>query len=417
MNLWPWRKKPEQRSEDEEESPPLTLSSKDGWLSGDAPYSPATALRVSAVLACAKVIAETVATLPLHLYRASGKGDEERERVSNHSLAALLSESPNEAMTWSELRESVLLHQVLSGNGYAEVFWSRRGQVESIETIPSQLVTPKRTASRSLVYDVLPGFQADRRRTLSMPNIAHFKGLTLDGLVGISPIEAARNAYQNAQMLGDALNEGMCNGVSIRGVLEHPGTFKDKDTAERVRNSWESAYSGPRGRKVAILEQGMRYSPVVVNMRDLQFIEAQQMSVVEIARIFRVPPHKIQHLDKATYSNIEHQGVEFYRDTILPWLVRWEQVLNRTLLTAGDRAQGYYLAHNPEGVLRGDFAARMDGYTKAIGNGIMTVNEVRRKENLPPSEDGDDLFMPVNLARLNALPTHPKKEDENEPAE
>jgi HK97 family phage portal protein len=206
------------------------------------------------------------------------------------------------------------------------------------------------------------------------------------------------------------------DGQPIRGIITAETTFKNDQQARQVRSRWGEAWNDAKnGDGIAIFEGGdMKFHPVTMSMRDAQFIESMNFSVLEICRIFNVPPHKVQDLSRATFSNIEHLSREFYMATLVPWITRLEATLNRCLLTEGDRAAGLYLRHNADGLLRGDLATRSASYAQQITNGVLTPNEARMLEDRPPMEGGDRLFFPVNLAPIDqagSAPTTPPTED------
>lgn len=383
-----------------DESRSITAQS---FFGDDFEYSTAISedcsLRISAVFACVKAIAETISTLPLHLFRSpDGPGGSNRERAKDHYLSGFLADAPNDSMTWIEARQALATGQVLRGNSHADVTW-RGGMVRQIDPLCNAIVTPMKTKAGRMAYDVQEPDKKARR--IMAPNIAHFKGLTLDGLQGLSPISVCRYAMKGAQALNEHGQNQIENGARLTGALKMPNTFKNKEVRDRVRESWERIHSGPKGRRVAILENGLEWQQISMSLQDAQFIEQMQFSVEEIARIFSVPPHVIGHLLRSTNNNIEHQGKEFYQRTILPWLIRINQTLNRTLLTQDERRAGYYFEHNPDGILSADFKTRTEGIKNQVFSGTLTINEARALENRPPVEGGDIALVPLNHVPLS----------------
>ncbi len=217
-------------------------------------------------------------------------------------------------------------------------------------------------------------------------------GLGFDGLVGYSPIAMAKNAIGLAIAAEEYGSKFYANGAAPSGVLEHPGTLKDP---ARVRDSWQATFGGStNSHKVAVLEEGMKYTPISINPSEAQFLETRKFQINEIARIFRVPPHMIGDLEKATFSNIEQQSLEFVKYTLEPWLIRLEQAMFRALLTKDEKKQ-YFFKFNVDGLLRGDYQSRMNGYATARQNGWMSANDIRELENLDkiPEELGGDLYL------------------------
>ncbi|MDB6078747.1 MAG: phage portal protein family [Akkermansiaceae bacterium] len=365
------------------------------------PDSCTSADRLAAVYACTQVISTSIAGMPLQLFRNDG---ETRKRETKHWVAGLLKDAPNQAMTWSTYRTALLVSTILRGDGYSRNFW-KGGRPEELFPLPPKAVTPKLTDQRRMIYEIGQNDVKVPAGTFSRPDIAHFKALSEDGLRGINPIEHCRVTMGGAVALANYGRKSALEGAPLRGIITANTDFKNPDTARRVRQSWNEAYSAAlAGNGIAIFEGGdMKWSQINMSMRDAQFIESMGFSVDEICRIFNVPPHKIQKLDRATFNNIEHLSFEFYTGTLVPWIIRVEEVMNQTLLTEADRKAGLCLRHNADGLLRGDLASRSDSYQKQIGSGVMTPNEGRRLEDREPLEGGDQLLFPVNFVPLAQL--------------
>lgn len=253
---------------------------------------------------------------------------------------------------------------------------------------------------------------------LRPPDVLHIPGLGFDGLVGYSPIAMAKNAIGLAIATEEYGSKFFANGAAPSGVLEHPGTIKDP---QRVRESWMSQFGGSQNSgKIAVLEEGLKYTPISISPEQAQFLETRKFQINEIARIFRVPPHMLADLEKSSFSNIEQQSLEFVKYTLDPWVIRWEQSIQRTLLSPGEKKE-YFVKFNVEGLLRGDYQSRMSGYATARQNGWMSANDIRELENLDriPAEEGGDLYL-INgnmlpLANAGAFAnTQPGKEDSDE---
>ena len=227
---------------------------------------------------------------------------------------------------------------------------------------------------------------------LKPSDVLHIPGLGFDGLVGYSPIAMAKNAIGLAIATEEYGSKFFANGAQPSGVLEHPGTIKDP---QRVRDSWMSQFRGSaNSNKIAVLEEGLKYTPISISPEQAQFLETRKFQINEIARIFRVPPHMVGDLEKSSFSNIEQQSLEFVKYTLEPWLVRWEQSIQRILFSA-DEKKRYFVRFNVEGLLRGDYASRMNGYAVGRQNGWMSANDIRELENLDriPAEEGGDLYL------------------------
>ena len=232
----------------------------------------------------------------------------------------------------------------------------------------------------------------DSKVRLSPSDVLHIPGLGFDGLVGYSPIAMAKNAIGLAIATEEYGSKFFANGAAPSGVLEHPGTIKDPS---RVRESWQQTFGGSHNsNKIAVLEEGMKYTPISISPEQAQFLETRKFQINEIARIFRVPPHMVGDLEKSSFSNIEQQSLEFVKYTLDPWVIRWEQAMHRALLSE-DEKKDYFFKFNVEGLLRGDYASRMNGYATARQNGWMSANDIRELEDLDriPSELGGDLYL------------------------
>lgn len=228
--------------------------------------------------------------------------------------------------------------------------------------------------------------------TLQPSDVLHIPGLGFDGLVGYSPIAMAKNAIGMAIACEEYGAKFFANGAAPGGVLEHPGTIKDP---QRVRESWQSTFGGSgNANKIAVLEEGMKYTPIGISPEQAQFLETRKFQINEIARIFRVPPHMVGDLEKSSFSNIEQQSLEFVKYTLDPWVIRWEQSIQRSLLSRDEKAV-YFVKFNLEGLLRGDYQSRMNGYAIGRQNGWMSANDIRELENLDriPAEEGGDLYL------------------------
>jgi HK97 family phage portal protein len=374
---------------------PITQDGLASILSGPASITgksvtPSTALQLSAVYACVRVISETIASLPLLTYRRLERG---KERAPNHPLYTMLHSLPNPEMTSVELRDAIQGHVLLWGNGYCEVVRDNAGRVRQLWPLRPDRVRLIRNARNDLIYELtLPDNQV---RHLSARRVLHIKGLSFEGLLGYDPVKLGRESMGMAMAAEEYGGRFFSNDGSPGGVLEHPGNIST-DAANRLRNSWYETHGGlNRKHRVAILEEGIKWHQVGIAPDNAQFLETRKYQTIEIVRLFRVPPHKIQELDRATWGNIEHQAIEFVTDTIWPWTVRWEQAISRTLLSESER-ESYFVEHLLQGLLRGDIKTRYQAYAIARQNGWLNANEIRELENMNPYDGGDEYL--VNAA-------------------
>ena len=354
-----------------------------------------SAMQMTAVYSCVRVLSEAVAGLPLHLYKYTQNGG--KEKSINHPLYFLLHDEPNPEMTSFVFRETLMTHLLLWGNAYAQIIRNGKGEVVALYPLMPNKMTVDRDENGRLYYKYYRGNdEAIRSKEyeviLSPYDVLHVPGLGFDGLVGYSPIAMAKNAIGLAMATEEYGAKFFANGAAPSGVLEHPGTLKNPD---KVRESWNATFGGSHNaNKVAVLEEGMKYSPISISPEQAQFLETRKFQINEIARIFRVPPHMVGDLEKSSFSNIEQQSLEFVKYTLEPWLVRWEQSMVRSLLSLSEKRE-YFIKFNVDGLLRGDYASRMSGYATARQNGWMSANDIRELENLDriPAEDGGDLYL------------------------
>ena len=345
-----------------------------------------TALQTTAVYACVRILSETLASLPLHLYKYTDSG---KEKATDNPLYRLLHNEPNPEMTSFVLRETLMSHLLLWGNAYAQVIRDGRGQVLALYPLLPEKMEIDRLDSGELYYE----YQTDKGKViLRKEEVLHIPGLGFDGIKGQSPIAMAKNAIGMAIATEEYGAKFFSNGANPGGVLEHPGVVKDP---KRVRDSWNAVYQGSsNSHRVAVLEEGMKFTPIGIPPEQAQFIATRKFQINEIARIFRIPPHMIGDLEKSSFSNIEQQSLEFVKYTLDPWVVRWEMALQKALLSPTEK-EVYFIKFNVDGLLRGDYQSRMSGYSVGRQNGWLSANDIRELENLNliPKELGGDLYL------------------------
>ena len=290
-----------------------------------------------------------------------------------------------------------MTHLLLWGNAYAQVIRNGKGEVIALYPLMPDRMNVDRDDQGRLYYEYTISnddapINNGSRVKLSPTDVLHIPGLGFDGLVGYSPIAMAKNAIGLAIATEEYGSKFFANGAAPSGVLEHPGTIKDP---ARIRESWQQTFGGSHNsNKIAVLEEGMKYTPISISPEQAQFLETRKFQINEIARIFRVPPHMVGDLEKSSFSNIEQQSLEFVKYTLDPWVIRWEQAMHRALLSE-DEKKNFFFKFNVEGLLRGDYASRMAGYATARQNGWMSANDIRQLEDLDliPSELGGDLYL------------------------
>ena len=369
-----------------------------GTSSGKA-VNERTAMQTTAVYACVRVLAEAIAGLPLHVYRY--KSDGSKERVPMHPLYRLLHDEPNPEMTSFIFRETLMSHLLLWGNAYAQIIRNGRGQpVALYPLLPSKMDVSRNGAGR-LVYTYYRDMdEGGKAVILRWEDVLHIPGLGFDGLLGYSPIAMAKNAIGMALATEEYGAAFFKNGANPGGVLEHPGVIKD---SQRVKDNWYAAYGGSgNAHRVAVLEEGMKFSAIGIPPEQAQFLETRKFQINEIARIFRVPPHIVGDLEKSSFSNIEQQSLEFVKYTLDPWVVRWEQALTQALLLPAEK-ESIFVKFNLDGLLRGDYQSRMQGYSVGIQNGFYSVNDVRQLEDMNLLSEAEGGFVHVlngNMVKL-----------------
>ena len=354
-----------------------------------------TALQTTAVYACVRILAEAVASLPIHVYRHT---DEGKEQDVNHQLYYLLHDEPNPDMTSFVFRETLMSHLLIWGNAYAQIIRDGRGQVLALYPLLPDRVSVKRDDKGELYYvyqrseEDNPNFKDKGNIILKKSEVLHVPGLGFDGLIGYSPIAMAKNAVGMILATEEYGASFFANGANPGGVLEHPGILKDPS---KVRESWNQVYQGTNNsHKVAVLEEGMSYKTIGIPPNEAQFLETRKFQINEIARLYRIPPHMVGDLEKSSFSNIEQQSLEFVKYTLDPWVVRFEQAFQKALLLP-DEKKTYFIKFNVDGLLRGDYQSRMNGYAIGRQNGWLSTNDIRRLEDMNPlsKEEGGDLYL------------------------
>lgn len=366
-----------------------------GRTSSGKPVNERTAMQTTAVYACVRILAETVASLPLHVYEYKDGG---KELVHDHPLYYLLHDEPNPEMTSFVFRETLMSHLLIWGNAYAQIVRDGSGRVLGLyPLLPNKMDVDR--DNRGRIYYVYsrdtnenPMFKDYGDIKLRAEDVLHIPGLGFDGLIGYSPIAMAKNAVGMTLACEEYGASFFANGANPGGVLEHPGVLKDPS---KVRESWNSVYRGTNNaHKIAVLEEGMKYQQIGIPPEEAQFLETRKFQINEIARLYRIPPHMVGDLEKSSFSNIEQQSLEFVKYTLDPWVIRWEQSLQKALLLPGEKSK-YFIKLNVDGLLRGDYQSRMNGYATGRQNGWFSANDIREMENMNPisDEEGGNLYL------------------------
>ena len=367
-----------------------------GRTTSGKPVNERTAMQTTAVYACVRILAEAVASLPLHVYEYQDDGG--KKLVHEHPLYYLLHDEPNPEMTSFVFRETLMSHLLIWGNAYAQIIRDGAGRVLGLYPLLPDKMEVQRDDWGNIYYvysrnsDENPMFKEYGNIKLKAEDVLHIPGLGFDGLIGYSPIAMAKNAVGMTLACEEYGASFFANGANPGGVLEHPGVLKDPS---KVRESWNSVYRGVNNaHKIAVLEEGMKYQQIGIPPEEAQFLETRKFQINEIARLYRIPPHMVGDLDKSSFSNIEQQSLEFVKYTQDPWVIRREQSLQRSLLLPGEKGK-YFIKLNVDGLLRGDYQSRMNGYAVGRQNGWFSANDIREMENMNPipDEEGGNLYL------------------------
>ena len=379
MNLFSWLF----RSRDKPKNYLGGLSFLFGDTTAGQTVNEKTSMQLTAVYACVRVLAESIAGLPVHIYRNNGKG---KERVTDHPLCRILHDEPNPDMTSFVFREPMMSHLLLWGNAYAQILKARGGQVIGLfPLLPDKMKVDRDPKTKKLVYtytksdDQNPNFKGASQIELKQEQVLHIPGLSFDGLVGYSPIALAKNTVGMALACDEYGAKFFENGARPGGILKHPGVLKDP---AKVRENWQAVYGGAGNTgRVAVLEEGMEYQPLSLPPEEAQFLQTRKFQIE---------------------ANIEQQSLEFVKYTLNPWVIRWEQALQKALLSDKEKEE-YFIRFNVDGLLRGDYASRMQGYSIGRQNGWLSVNDIRELEDmnpLPEGEGGELYLVNGNMTKL-----------------
>lgn len=388
------------------ERPSTNLSDPSSWLVDAWAGTPSasgmtvneeTALRLTAVFACVRVIAETVGSLPLFVYRRDS--DDSRGRAQDHPLYSLLHDQPNPFMTSAVWRETMQAHAATRGNAYSLIEWGNNGWPAALWPIPPNAVTPA-VIDRRLYFKIDDSLKdwGIKAGAYDSGDILHIPGMGFDGISGYSPIRLAREAIGLAAAAETQSSRFFANGSRPGGILTSDGSLSP-DARKQVSETWESLHRGAHNsNRIAVLGGGLKYQAIGISPEDAQFLESRKFQVEEIARLFRVPLHLIQHTEPTTSwgTGIEHMSIGFVTHTIRPWLVRWEQEFGRKLFTPRER-RNHFVEFAVEGLLRGDITSRFTAYNTGITAGFMTRNEARTFENLNAIDGLDEPLIPLNM--------------------
>lgn len=352
------------------------------------------ALQIAAVFACIDCISADVAKLPLHIYKRDGKY---RRKKYEHRLHNLLSYQPNPEMTAIDFRQALTAHVLGWGNAYAEKQFDSRGNIIALWPLRPDRIKPFRDDNKKLWYEAT----TDTGNRVYFPSheILHIHGLSFDGIVGYNVVHQARESIGFAKATEKFGATWFGNGAHPSGTLEHPQVMSEK-AQNRFQKGLER-YKGDKANKLLVLEEGMKFKAITIAPEESQFLETRKFTIPEICRWFRMKPHKIADLERATFTNIEHQNLEYVMDTLSTWFVRWEQAVWSKLFTQAEQQAGFYVKHNANAIIRGDIKTRYEAFHLAINDGWLSRNEARELEDMNPVNGLDDFLLPLNMETLD----------------
>jgi HK97 family phage portal protein len=339
-----------------------------------------TALSLPAVLAGVNVLSTDAALLPLRVYQRTEGGG--REIRPDHRVDYLLSVSPNGETVPIVWKQALLSHAIIWGNGYAEIVRKGRGVPDSLHLLPPESTTPIRTDGK-LRYELANG------KLLDAANVLHVRGLGYNGVEGYNFIRLLRGSLGIGLAQQGYTGDFYANGSDPGGWIEVPQKLSP-DAQGNLRNSWESKHGGPGNRhRVGVLEQGATYKQNPVDPEKAQLLESRKFQVLDIARPWRIPPHKLGDYSQSHLANLETSNLDYLMTALMPWLVVVEQEFTFKLFSPAEVAAGYYVEHVVAALLRGDIVSRYNAYHQALADGWTNRDEVRSRENLPPiGEEG-----------------------------
>lgn len=352
-----------------------------------------SAMRVGAVYACVLVLAQSVAQLPSHMFKEVGKL---KEKAYDHYLYPIIHDQPNEWMTSYEFKHLIMVHLLLRGNSvWLKTVGFNKKIRELIPIHPDRINEIVQDEKYRLFYKIKRP-NSPIIDTLPASAVIHFRGMSSDGFTGMNPIQYAREMIGLSMATEKHGAKLFANGATFSGILTHPKSLKES-TAKRILSSFNEAYSSvEKAHKTALIEEGMKWEKVSMTADDAQFLESRKYQRSEIAGFYRVPPHMIGDLDKATLNNIELLDLAFVKHSLTPWLVSIEQTLKKDTLTIEEK-RSYYYKFSVEGLLRGDIKSRNDAHAVAVQNKWLNANEVRSLEDMNP-RDGGDVYENPNIA-------------------
>ncbi|HEM7896983.1 TPA: phage portal protein [Burkholderia cenocepacia] len=353
--------------------------------------TPASALSLTVLQNCVTLLAESIAQLPIELYERSG---DDRKPATDHPLYSILKYEPNPWQTPFEYQEQSQVAAGLRGNSYSFIDRDMDGVIRGLYPLDNEAMTVMKGS------DLMPVYRVHGADPMPQRLVHHVRWMSINGYTGLSPIMLHANAIGHAQAIQQYAGKSFMNGTALSGVIERPAdspSLKDQASVDRITDGWNAKFGGSgNAKKVALLQEGMTFRPLSMTNVDAALIDALRLSSLDIARIYKIPAHMVNELERATFSNIEHQSLQFVIYTLLPWVKRHEQAKTRDLLLPSERKQ-YFIEYNLSGLLRGDQASRYAAYAVGRQWGWLSINDIRRLENMPPVKGGEIYLSPMNM--------------------
>lgn len=362
-------------------------------LENVASMSTKKALTFSAVWAAIRLLSESVSGLPISVYKKDANGDKTEDTSS--PLYTLLKYKPNTYMNKITFFEKIMMDLLCNGNSYVRIV--RNGAATPVELLCLDYDNVDILIQNNYLY-----YQVSKKETYDSSDILHFKLITEDGITGLSPITQNAKAINWGMDVEEFGRKFFTNGASMTGVLETSRSLST-EAIDRLKNSFNQTYSGIKNSsKTAVLEEGLTFKPISVSAEQAQFLSSRTFSIEEVARIFNIPPHLLKDLSRSSFNNIEQQGAEFVIYSLMPYISKIEEEFNLKLFKRNELGKSF-VEFNVMGLLRGSVNDRSNFYKSMFGIGVMSINEIRRKENMNAIEGGDEHFMPLNMTTLKNI--------------
>ncbi len=361
-----------------------------------------TAMTYSAVWQACRILSESVAQLPMYVCEKEKNGD--KIIRSDHAMYKLVHDEPNPYMTQFNWTQKCMYDLCVNGNSYVQIIRNQQGKPVELMPLDHQNITIK------ILEGIIYYSDAGTGQTIDMFDMLHFKTMSKDGIVGLSPIDTLANTISNGLGLLEYSNSYFRNGAKVSGVLQTDASLS-QESVDRLRNSFNMNYSSiGDSNKTLVLEEGLKFNAISLSNEASQFLSSREFSIAEIARCFSLPPHLLRDLSKSSFNNIQEQSREFVQFSLMPYIRIFETELTRKLFSNGEKGK-LFIEINTNSLLRGNPQERAEYYRTMLNIGALSVNEIRRKENMNSVDEGDNLFMQMNMTTLKNI-TESKNEDD-----